>query len=394
MLGRCCGICVRHCGEQDGGPLASDVVGFVRLVVPRVAEHGRAGANQRGGAVRWDVSPPLLRSANALWRAGPWCALAARIAATVRRADQPEHARRVLPGGVGWQGFVDVVTHGDDQVSVVGDVVEVMFGRHTAARSRDPRCQPVPGLAPTSLLCKPICMTTNSVPADGDPRRLLAASRHLAHRVRVSQRVTWFPLLVLAAVTFAAIPVARFGPIVLDCAPVPNQMGAQACAVYRPVALFVYWPVALLLAYAAIAYCYERVARARGLGGRVAPYVIAGVVLTGLFTAVAVWGAHEAELMVHHQPATLYGPHWIYRLLGADGAIGLALLVLALLERHLALLLFTVAYLAVVLVPINFGWGSGWGPTWGYAPSLVINGGVLLLGGLGFALAQRRGRTR
>ncbi len=62
-------------------------------------------------------------------------------------------------------------------------------------------------------------MATDSVPADGDPRRLQAHSRHLAQRVRLAQRVTWFPLLVLAAVTFAAIPVDRCGHRVVNCLP-------------------------------------------------------------------------------------------------------------------------------------------------------------------------------
>ena len=234
-------------------------------------------------------------------------------------------------------------------------------------------------------------MTTESMPAAGDARRRLADSRALAHRVRVSQRVTWFPLLVLAAVTFAAIPVARFGPVALTCEPGP---GPEICTLSRPVALFVYWPVALLLAYAAIAYCYVRVARARGLASPVAPYAVAGVVLTVLAAAAALWGVHQADMALNHRPTPLYGPHWIYNLLGPAGAIGLALLVLAWLERHLALLLFTVAYLTVALVPITFGWGTSWSPTWAFAPTLVIDGGLLLLGGLGFALAQRQRWTR
>ncbi len=84
----------------------------------------------------------------------------------------------------------------------------------------------------------------------------------------------------------------------------------------------------------------------------------------------------------------------LFRLLDPTGAIGLALLVLAWLERHLALLLFTLGYLAVVLVPINFGWGVHWGSQWHFAPMLVISGGVLLLGSAGFALAQRLRRPR
>jgi hypothetical protein len=85
---------------------------------------------------------------------------------------------------------------------------------------------------------------------------------------------------------------------------------------------------------------------------------------------------------------------FVDRLIGPWGMIGIALLVLARLERNIALFAFTIGYLAVVLVPINFGWGVGWGPLWGFAPQLVINGGLLLLGSAGFALAPRLRRPR
>ena len=81
----------------------------------------------------------------------------------------------------------------------------------------------------------------------------------------------------------------------------------------------------------------------------------------------------------------------MFRLLAPAGGIGLALLVLAWLERHLALLLFALLYLAVVLVPVDFGWHMM--SQWQFVPMLVIGGGVLLLGSAGFALAQNR-RTR
>jgi hypothetical protein len=229
-------------------------------------------------------------------------------------------------------------------------------------------------------------MTTDSVPAGADPRRLLADTRRLAHRVRLAQRVTWFPLLVLAAVTFVAIPVERYGPRDVHCQAIQD---GTTCTFWLDGAV-VYWPLALLLAYVAIAYCYVRVARARGLNTRVLPYVLTGIVLAALFTAVG--------LTLHFLVKPPFDLSAIVirliRLLEPAGAIGLALLVLARLERHLALLLFTLGYLVVVLVPIDFGWGTHWGPVWGFAPPLVISGGVLLLGGLGFALAQRRGRSQ
>ena len=74
------------------------------------------------------------------------------------------------------------------------------------------------------------------------------------------------------------------------------------------------------------------------------------------------------------------------------GTIGIALLVLARLERNVALLLFTATYLAVVLIPIDFGWESHSFGRAAFVPEQVINGVVLLLGAAGFALVRRRNR--
>nr|BFE66217.1 hypothetical protein GCM10020063_107430 [Dactylosporangium thailandense] len=212
------------------------------------------------------------------------------------------------------------------------------------------------------------------MPAGEDPRRLLSEAQGLARRVRVDQRVTWFALLVLAVVTFVAIP---FDWYFFD----------PALSWRRGVLFF--WPPALLLSYAAIAVCYVRVARERGLGARVLPYAITGIALTVLFTAA--WIA--ARLYFPSHPQRL--PEWVLvvdRLIAPWGTIGVALLVLARLERNLGLLVFTVAYLAVVLVPIDLGWHwQGQESTW-FLPQQFINGTVLLLGAIGFRLADRRRR--
>jgi hypothetical protein len=225
-------------------------------------------------------------------------------------------------------------------------------------------------------------MTTDSVPAGDDPRRLLSDVRSLAHRVRLDQRVTWVALLVLAAMTFAGIPIDWY---FLDMRCVD---GGSACQFSREGVLF-YWPPALLLAYTAIAFCYVRVARARGVGARVLPYALTGVALTVLFTAA--WVAARLYFPSHPQRF----PEWVLvldRLVAPWGTIGVALLVLARLERNVALLVFTLGYLAVVLVPIDFGWGAGWGLRTQFLPQQVINGTVLLLGAIGFAVAGRRHR--
>lgn len=73
-------------------------------------------------------------------------------------------------------------------------------------------------------------------------------------------------------------------------------------------------------------------------------------------------------------------------------AIGLALFVLARMERSWAVLAFAVGYLVVALLANGggIGRGSGLPATWGFLPNLLIAGVVLLLGGVGFALAERR----
>ena len=75
----------------------------------------------------------------------------------------------------------------------------------------------------------------------------------------------------------------------------------------------------------------------------------------------------------------------------AEIPIGLALLVLAWAERNRALLLLTLAYLAVVLLPVPLRFLPPAVP-WNLVPQLVIQGGVLLVAAIGFAVAQRPDR--
>jgi hypothetical protein len=226
--------------------------------------------------------------------------------------------------------------------------------------------------------------TETAYPGD-DPHRLLSNTRELAQRVRKAQRATWFPLLVFAAVTFASIPVYRYGghhPA--TCVAVP---GGRICTIYSN-ATFVYWPIALVLAYVAIAAFYIRRSRARGIETRVRPYAIAGIIIAVVLTGAALWELHNPSAT---GPVGLSGLG--NRLAAPACAIGLALLVLAWAERNRALLLLTFAYLAVVLVPISFGWVMDPLSHWYFVPQMVIHGSVLLLGSIGFALAQRPFRS-
>lgn len=226
-------------------------------------------------------------------------------------------------------------------------------------------------------------MTSETAYPGDDPHRLLSGARALAHRVRKDQRATWFPLLVFAALTFASIPIRRYSVHHLDCRSMPE---GQVCRVYST-ADFVYWPISLVLAYVAIVTFYIRRSRARGIGTRVLPYAITGIVVAVALTGVALWTLHH--------PLTQQNPPWLkgvpFRLVSPGGSIGLALLVLARVERNRALLLVALAYLAVVAVPVTFG-AVRFDPPW-YALPAVSQGTLLLLAGIGFALAQRPLRT-
>jgi hypothetical protein len=188
---------------------------------------------------------------------------------------------------------------------------------------------------------------------------------------------------VFAAVTFASIPVSRYsGHHAGTCAAMPE---CRICAAYSTW-VFVYWPIALVPAYMAIAAFYIRRSQARGIGTRVRPYVIAGIIVAVAVTAAALWEVHNPAVGGQN-PLAL--PGLLPRLASAGCAIGLALLVLAWAEGSRALLLLTLGYLAVVLVPISFGWVMVPRSPWYFLPRLVIEGSVLLLGSIGFALAQR-----
>src|SRR6516162_2056145 len=224
-------------------------------------------------------------------------------------------------------------------------------------------------------------MTSGTTFSGDDPRQLLTGTRELIRQVRRTQRATWFPLLVLAAVTFAAIPFRYSHHRLGTCA----AMGlARACTAY-PRPLLAYWPTALVLAYVVIAAFYIRRSQARGVGTRVRPYVVAGISLAVAMTGSLVW------TLYHPLAFTLAGPGPFSAgpvLHSYSFAIGLALVVLSWAERNGGLLALALGYLAVVLVTATVGSVSGHGSL-GWPVQLVIPGSVLLLGGIGFLLAQR-----
>jgi len=231
-------------------------------------------------------------------------------------------------------------------------------------------------------------MTDQSANPAYHPDELLLSVRDLTRRVRAAQRGTWFPLLVFGLIVLGSIPVIRYGGHHLGgCGSNPGPAGQEGrvCGVYSPAALW-YWSVGLVLGYAAIAGFYVYRSRRRGLGARIQPYPIVGAIVALLVTGVSLWFAYHPSAG-GESPLTQV----VHQLRGAPvTAIGLALLVLAGVERNRALAWFSLAYLVVVLIPAgDFPGIDVHHPTPdGFIPRQVIIAGTLLLGSLAFALTR------
>ncbi len=240
-------------------------------------------------------------------------------------------------------------------------------------------------------------MADEQIPVADTPRQLLSATHELTRRVRQAQRATWFPLVLLGLVVVAAVPVYYRSRLKISCVPVRGGVGgvAERCLVtYGGWPAFIYWMVALVLAYAVIAGFYVLRARRRGVGARIRPYVLAGI--AGLILVAVIWPVqqHLGSLQSQSNFQAALVVHGLNPLL----AISLALFVLAWAERNGALLAFAVCYLAATLlanysdVPRRLFEDLGWAatPHWFFLPTLCLAGGVLLLGGAAFAIAERR----
>lgn len=228
------------------------------------------------------------------------------------------------------------------------------------------------------------------MPAGDAPQELLAETRALTRRVQVAQRGAWFPLLVFGAVTFAAIPFNRYGPHAINCGAAGR--GGRACIAYSVPALW-FWPVAIAVGYVAIGWFYFRRSTARGVGTRVRPYVAVGLLVTLLATTWTLWAhAHPA-----FQAGSLgIGPghatsEFLYRIASPASAIGVALVLLAWIERTWAALAVTSAYLVVAVTTVGIGHFAHPSP-WAFLPHLLIDGTVLLVGGVLLAATDRAQR--
>ena len=226
---------------------------------------------------------------------------------------------------------------------------------------------------------------TSTPHSAGSPRELVASVRDLTRQVRVAQRGTWFPLLVLAAVNVAAAPVYRFAPHHLGSCRVGAQ-GISVCSGYIP-AVLIFWPTALTLAYVLIARFYVNQSRRRGIGARVRPYVITGVLLAGVLAAASLWRAlHPLPLPSVRQASTAHPTVTLLSFVTPATAIGLALLVLAWVEANRLLAAFSVVFLGLVVAQASVVIHS---PShWYFLPQLLVPAAILVIGAGGFAVLR------
>ncbi len=225
---------------------------------------------------------------------------------------------------------------------------------------------------------------------DDDPREILAAQAGFVKEVRTSQRATWFPLIVLAIVTFLAIPIERLGRRTIgECGAVTSASSTpHFCRIYS-VSGLIYWPIALVIAYAVISNFYKIKSRELGVETSARKYVIPGAAIAILLSA-----ASYLLFLFSSRQRSVLGIYFmdpsnsiIFRALAPAFSICLALLFLARFEKNNVLLVFDLLYGVLVLwPPIRGLHRTGF---WSLAPYRVIDGGVLLIVGILFSLTQR-----
>lgn len=244
-------------------------------------------------------------------------------------------------------------------------------------------------------------MADESARATDTPRQLLSTTRELTRRVRKAQRGTWFPLVLLGLVAAAAAPFYRLGPhphatCTATVTPGPGGIpvgpgpgpGAVKCFIAFGWPTFIYWMVALAGAYVVITGFSVLRARRRGVGTCIRPYAIAGI--AGVALVAVLWPAQRYLGSQSRYPSALV-VHGLNPLL----TIGLALFVLAWVERSRALLVFAAGNLAAVLANTydidgllrDHGWFVAM--QWTFVPRLWAAASALLLGGAAFAVAER-----
>jgi hypothetical protein len=253
-------------------------------------------------------------------------------------------------------------------------------------------------LTDLGLYDKVIVMTDEQGNEAGE---LLGEVGSLRKRVRADRHGFWFPLVLFGAVTMLSAPLYWQYPRALaaaHCQPLAN--GTQGCTVTGTLLsggalnpgfwtndlgrwVTIYWVAALVLGYVATVLFYRRRARTVGVRQRVWPAVVVGVVILGFALWMNdVWHPSGPVFLVS-------GDLWMRGTVSVI-ILSLGLLVLALLERSIWYVLYSLGFVGIALMSglynvsnlfDRLGIGRPFDGNGQELPNLLLPAAYLLLGG-------------
>lgn len=225
-----------------------------------------------------------------------------------------------------------------------------------------------------------------------DPRTALAEVARLRTRTRQDRGGWWFPLTLFGVLVLAATPL--YWSVPPDDSAISDQVVYALVVAFggvftaHPLAIAVYWLLALTVGFVGSGLWYRRHAQRVGLRRPVVAFVVTGLAVT------------VALLLLQNVPY-LNLPLFYLSVRGTSSItiIAVSLFVLARLERSRGLLLFALAFLAVAVLVSTYNVenlvvraGVPFGDWTGAIPVLAP-GLVLLIGGV-TARAAGVGRRR
>lgn len=226
---------------------------------------------------------------------------------------------------------------------------------------------------------------------------LVADVGRVQRATRRARRAIWFPLVLFGLIVLGAAPFYRPWPpagsglTFRNIGPVGGYLGGD----FIDSGPAWYWLIALPLGYVATAAFLRWRAGRTGVAGRIAPYVVAGL---GLFAFLVI--SSPSNLHALGLPASIGTFLWsndlAIRGLTPLLVVALGFLVLAWVERSMALAVFAAGFLGLTLLANLYDIGNlfRWAGLSAEDPrsGAIVAGAALLLGGLGFGIAAARDR--
>ncbi len=214
---------------------------------------------------------------------------------------------------------------------------------------------------------------------------------------RRARRAIWFPLVLFGIVVLGAAPFYRPWPpagsglTFRNLGPVGGYLGGDLVGS----APAWYWLIALPLGYVATAAFLRWRAGRKGVAGRIAPYVVAGLALFAFLVISSPADLHALGLPTS-VGTFLWSNDLAIRGLTPLLPVAIGFLVLAWVERSPALAAFGAGFLGLALLANLYDIGNlfRWAGLSADDPAsgVIVPGVALLLGGLGFGIAALRER--